>query len=229
MTMQDLPCFSAALSNAIGQRALVQRTLGRSGDSVYAVGNDLYLKISPRLTLLQKERDACLWFEKKLPAHIQTPRVIHFEELPHADGQAYAYLLTTAVDGTPACHPHNMEDPAALCRLLAEGLQVIHSLSREGFPSHLISPYPSLPQAAATRAPVVTHGDFCLPNVLIKDGKLSGFVDIGQAFVGDPWADIAWCLWSLAYNLNTTEYHPLLLSQLGVALDKEAYDIYTAM
>ena len=26
---------------------------------------------------------------------------------------------------------------------------------------------------------VVCHGDYCLPNVLIEDGQVAGFVDIG--------------------------------------------------
>ena len=67
------------------------------------------------------------------------------------------------------------------------------------------------------------HGDCCLPNVMIYRGKVSGFVDLGQAGRGDPWQDYAWCLWSLDYNLKTDAYRERLLQRLGIALDEEKY------
>lgn len=49
---------------------------------------------------------------------------------------------------------------------------------------------------------VLSHGDFCLPNVFIKDGKLSGFIDLGRAGAADKWQDIALCYRSLCSNFN---------------------------
>ncbi len=39
---------------------------------------------------------------------------------------------------------------------------------------------------------VFTHGDFCHPNVLLKDGALSGIVDWTYAGVADRHQDLAW-------------------------------------
>ncbi|MBR5976131.1 MAG: aminoglycoside 3'-phosphotransferase [Clostridiales bacterium] len=48
--------------------------------------------------------------------------------------------------------------------------------------------------------PVFSHGDFCLPNILIRDGKVSGYIDMATAGVGDKWRDIALCYRSFKHN-----------------------------
>jgi aminoglycoside phosphotransferase len=49
-----------------------------------------------------------------------------------------------------------------------------------------------------------THGDYCLPNVIVKDGKLQGFVDWSGAGLSDPCRDIASCAESISFNLGAT-------------------------
>ncbi len=48
--------------------------------------------------------------------------------------------------------------------------------------------------------PVLSHGDFCLPNIFVKDRKVSGFIDWGLAGVADKWVDIDKTLWSMWAN-----------------------------
>ncbi len=50
--------------------------------------------------------------------------------------------------------------------------------------------------------PVFSHGDYCLPNIFLEDGKVSGFIDIGDAGIGDKWRDISLCYRSLKHNLE---------------------------
>lgn len=52
--------------------------------------------------------------------------------------------------------------------------------------------------------PVFSHGDFCLPNIFIENNKISGFIDLGNAGIGDKWRDIALCYRSLKNNFNGT-------------------------
>ena len=52
--------------------------------------------------------------------------------------------------------------------------------------------------------PVLSHGDFCLPNVFLEDGKVKGFIDLGRTGVGDKWNDIALCYRSLKHNFDGT-------------------------
>ena len=48
--------------------------------------------------------------------------------------------------------------------------------------------------------PVLSHGDFCLPNIFFENGRVSGFIDLGSAGIGDKWKDIALCYRSLRWN-----------------------------
>lgn len=49
---------------------------------------------------------------------------------------------------------------------------------------------------------VFTHGDFCLPNVMVCDGHLSGFIDVGTAGIGDRYRDLALVGRSMTRNLG---------------------------
>ncbi len=48
---------------------------------------------------------------------------------------------------------------------------------------------------------VLSHGDFCLPNIFFSADKLAGFIDLGKICVADRYQDIALCYRSLANNL----------------------------
>ena len=77
--------------------------------------------------------------------------------------------------------------------------------------------------------PVLSHGDFCLPNVFLKDGQINGFIDLGRTSVGDKWNDIALCYRSLKHNFDGTYggkvyenfNSDMLFEKLGVEPDWE--------
>ena len=50
------------------------------------------------------------------------------------------------------------------------------------------------------------HGDYCLPNIILKDWQFSGFIDLDHAGVGDRHVDLFWATWTLVWNLKTHRY-----------------------
>ena len=59
-----------------------------------------------------------------------------------------------------------------------------------------------------------THGDYCLPNVVLTDDgargfKVSGFVDCANAGIADRYQDLALCARSVADNLGQEWVQPL--------------------
>lgn len=63
---------------------------------------------------------------------------------------------------------------------------------------------------------VVTHGDFCLPNLMLQQWELSGFIDLGSLGVADRYQDLALCTNSLRYNLGTDQYNQLFFETYGL-------------
>ena len=112
--------------------------------------------------------------------------------------------------------PKYLNNPLKLIDLLVEGLNLIHNTKVASKEYILDDKYETL-----------IHGDYCLPNILVKNDKIAGFVDLGDAGIGDPWFDYAWCIWSLEYNHKTKQYTPLLLEKLGVEFNEEKYNEYT--
>ena len=62
---------------------------------------------------------------------------------------------------------------------------------------------------------VLLHGDYCFPNVMLDDWRLSGFIDLGNGGVGDRHIDLFWGAWSLGFNLGTDEYRERFFDAYG--------------
>ncbi len=77
---------------------------------------------------------------------------------------------------------------------------------------------------------VLTHGDFCLPNIFADQGHISGFIDLGRMGPADRWQDVALLLRSLRHNLRGMYSggkvwyafeERMLLEALGIPMDEE--------
>lgn len=71
---------------------------------------------------------------------------------------------------------------------------------------------------------VVTHGDYCLPNVLLAEAGVVGFVDVGRAGIADRYQDLALAARSIRYNLGEALV-PLFFQAYGVRQEaaRQAY------
>ena len=82
--------------------------------------------------------------------------------------------------------------------------------------------------------PVLSHGDYCLPNIFLKNGQITGFIDLGKTGIGDKWNDIALCYRSLKHNFDGTyggkvyeDFNPdVLFEKLGLEPDWDKINYY---
>ena len=84
---------------------------------------------------------------------------------------------------------------------------------------------------------VISHGDYCLPNIFGIHDEVTGYIDLGKTGIADKWCDIALCYRSLSHNYsgkyryhgnNTySDYDELLLfRELGIKPDWEKIRYY---
>jgi kanamycin kinase len=202
----------AALGGTAGwRRTVVWRFLPQATTwrLVAPDGEVRYLKVSQlgQRASLVDERARLEWAAAWLPV----PRV-----LDHGSDGYDEWLLTTGLPGVNAVDDALRADPPRLVPLLAEGLRRFHRLPVSECPFGGRAGRDRRPPGDAD--PVVCHGDYCLPNVLIDDWRVSGFVDLGEMGVADRWADLTTATWSVTRNLGPGWEH-LFLASYGVGPD----------
>lgn len=72
---------------------------------------------------------------------------------------------------------------------------------------------------------IFTHGDYCLPNVILENGKLSGFVDWGSAGVADKYQDIGLITRSIESNFGA-EWTKMFFEIYGIEPNWEKINFY---
>jgi aminoglycoside phosphotransferase len=142
-----------------------------------AGGKAVYVK---RAAHLEGERDRLAWLAGRWPV----PEAIGFF---HELGDDW--LISREVRGVPMYHASVGWAPDRVAATLGEILRGLHATDASGCPFGEKKP-----------GHVLVHGDYCLPNVLVEDGKLSGLVDVGLAGLGNPEIDLAAGVWTLQYN-----------------------------
>ncbi|SEO02118.1 aminoglycoside 3'-phosphotransferase [Paenibacillus sp. OV219] len=180
--------------------------------------NHTFLKINRRGVL---EREAAM--TSFIHDHQLAPKVIAY----HSDEQ-HDYLLTEAINGDDGTEPLHLNDPHRLATVFGHYLRKLHSLPTDGCPySNKTEDFLSIARSKDKDLSVLdpikyipsndtlTHGDYCLPNIIMKDFELQSFIDLGDGGIGDRHHDLYWGLWTLHYNLKTDQYDDLFLDAYG--------------
>jgi len=203
-----------------------------------------FLKIAEAGKLAREER-----MTRFLHSHGLAPWVIEYV----SEG-GHDYLLTEALDGEDGIAARHLQEPSRLAAVFGESLRLIHQLPVKDCPiqgrtaemiveseanislghrDNAIIPEDISVAArlferlkALCRDEVVLHGDYCLPNIILRDFRLKGFVDLGTGGVGDRHYDLWWGIWTLEYNLKTDRYKDAFLDAYGrEELDMEKLEL----
>ncbi len=218
-------------------------TDGMSGAGVYFIPRlNAYLKLShdPLRVDLRPEYERLAWLDGELPV----PEVLYFGAFDtrqylllsalsgtHADqpgcwadpAQQVAVLaeglrLIHALDFRRCPFARPLDTMLALAQARLEGVLVDaddFDDERDGWSpqaafNELLATYPAVEEQ------VWVHGDYCPPNVLLADGRISGFIDWGRAGIADPYQDLALAEREIADNLGA-EWALAFLRAYGLA------------
>ncbi len=192
----------------------------------------LYLKAYPvRWRRLERETKVLKWIDRRLPVP---------EALFYIARGWWEYQLTTEVPGTPSYQLERRERENAV-KVMAEALRAIHGLDARGCP-YMNAAANRIGEARASKDPetqraldgleaampeedlVFTHGDYCLPNIILDGGALSGVIDWDHGGLADPYVDLEACMWSIGYNYggDAERLAPLFLREYGLEEMDEA-------
>ncbi|WP_285663995.1 APH(3') family aminoglycoside O-phosphotransferase [Actinorhabdospora filicis] len=197
-------------------------TLGMSGAGVYRLSGPsrLHVKIGDGEVAAEGERLA--WLAK---AGVPAPEVIETGEV-----EGHAFVVTVTLPGRPASDPWPQGRRLAVAGVLGGFARELHAVAVEGCPfdrrlavrvpraradvaagradpedgARLLAELHALLAAGPVEEPVVCHGDFCLPNVLLEADSLAvtGIIDVGRLGVADRYTDVAVMARSIVSDLN---------------------------
>lgn len=221
--------------------------------TVRASGDVLYLKAAPvgGYPSLAAERDRCLWLAYR---GVPVPEVVDFGSDGQVEWLLTAALIGTVAtapehirdprrtvpilaEGLRAFHavdasdcPFDYRIPHAVAHVAARVASGrvdpgdFHEVHRHLTPGEALS---RLRQLAPDREEdvVVCHGDYCFPNVLLKDGRVVGYLDLGEVAIAERWRDLAVATWSVTWNVGPG-YEDLFLNAYGSDWDVERREFY---
>ena len=143
------------------------------------------LKIQESGPRSDREVQAMQWLKGKLPV----PEVLY-----HADRDGMSYTLMTRLKGRMLCDPQILHNRNRLLKSAAAALKMLWSVD--------VSDCPFREEGQGIPGAVLSHGDFCLPNILADNSGITGFLDLGYCTVGTKHADVETCIESLESNLT---------------------------
>ncbi len=219
--------------------AKIYDSSGHSQAKVYLIdkGCGYYLKTAPKGTLKQENEMTAYFHSKGLGAEILHYSSNEFDlmltsKIQGEDCTSPRYVADpkrlSVLQGELLRQLHELDYSDCLSKnktqeyvLSAEKNYHLDNYDKSHFPDNF--GYSSGEEAYAVlkegkdalKSDVLVHGDYCLPNVILDNWKLSGFIDVGASGISDRHIDIFWGLWSLTFNLKSDKYCDLFIDAYG--------------
>lgn len=248
------------IKSFIDKKTYTVDDIGMSGNQVL-IFKDMVLKIEDSSTSIENQVQLMKWLEGKLPVpkvvvyeesdgksfllmskidgkmscdtyYLENPQI-----LLEALARGLKMLWAVDVHGCPSVRDLDMVLKEARMRVENNLVDLDNveptTFSEDGFknPEELLE---WLESNRPAFEPFFSHGDYCLPNIFLENGEISGFIDLGRAGIGDKWNDIALCYRSLKHNFDGTyggkvyeDFNPeLLFEKIGIEPDWEKINYY---
>ena len=250
------------IKNIVGDQAYTRNDMGMSGSEVL-IFPKYVLKIQHHTSETDSERDIVEWLNGRIPipeipidcvenetAYTLMTRVngkmLCDQEFLYNPSKLIKYvaeglklLWNVKVDDCPLKVSRLDERLKEARRNVENGLVDMDNVEPETFgPNGFSDPEELLiwlEQNRPLEDIVLTHGDFCLPNIFIDNDKISGFIDLGKMGPADRWQDLAIVLRSLEHNFSGKynngktylKFEPqMLLDELGMEMDEAKNKYY---
>ena len=248
------------IKSLIGDKPFTVDDIGMSGNQVL-IFEDMVLKIEDSSASVQKQVEMMRWLEGKVPVPQVLAHEVENEKsyllMSRMGGEMTCdtyylehpqILLEALACGLKMLWEVDVRD----CPRIRD-LDAVLEEARVRVESHLVDMEDAEPETFGEGGfenpeqllewlenhrpsfePVLSHGDFCLPNIFLENGQIAGFIDLGKTGVGDKWNDIALCYRSLKHNFDGTyggnvyeDFSPdMLFEKLGINPDWEKIKYY---
>ena len=216
------------IKEIIGNREYTMDDIGMSGSQIL-IFDDMVLKIQPESAEARTEREMMRWLGGKLPVpniiYHEVVDGISFLLMSCVAGKmccdlSFIYdperLIDVLCEGLRLLWNTNLADCPCNATLdqhlgaaeynVRNGLVDLENVESDTFgeggfrdPEDLLA---WLQENRPTEDLVLSHGDYCLPNLFADDNGVCGYIDLGRAGVADRYRDIAICYRSLTSNLR---------------------------
>ena len=168
-------------------------------------------------------------------------RAVHGEDCTHTDYLSNPYRLAkttgTLLRALHEVHAEGCPAPDRISEYLttAEANYQSANYDKSHFPDSF--GYRSAEEAYShlcegrtlLRGDTLIHGDYCLPNIILRDWRLSAFIDVDHGGIGDRHIDLFWGAWTLGFNLGTDRFRNRFFDAYGRdAVDEEKIKIIAA-
>jgi aminoglycoside phosphotransferase len=226
-----IPELPGPLAEMVSGYGFQKEAIGMSSAATYRLERSrhsaMYLKISPKNPVreLPQEKAVLAWLAGKLPV----PTILYSGEDAESDyllmsavpgvnaaeikGVDNITLVKLLAQGLKVVHSVPVNN-CPFDRTLDKTVKMAefnmnHNLVDEkdfDYVRHGKTTAELLSQLLALRPeredPVFTHGDYCLPNIMIDKDHVSGFIDLSRAGIADRYQDIALAVRSIGSNLG---------------------------
>ena len=216
-------------------------------------GDACYLKVYDRRSdhSLAAERDRLRWAVHRLPvpevldygaderhewlrtralagtSAVDPVHRAHPERLAPLLGAALRRFHATPIDGCPFDFRLAVALPATRRRVDSGRVHADWFFTAQGRTAREAISFLERERPAAEDL-VLCHGDFCVPNVLVRGWRLAGYVDLGALGVADRWFDLAVALWSVTRNLGPG-HEDRFLESYGIPRDPRKIAYYSLL